>query len=74
MSLKQRQRPWRRAVIDMRAIMERCANIYGAAGCLQYPDEHEGEYTVMPNAVHAEVDTVWTMMPLSPKPVSAGIF
>ena len=39
MALKPRKRPGRRAVIDMRAIMERCANIYGAAGCLRFLDE-----------------------------------
>ena len=39
MTLKPRKRPGRRAVIDMRAIMERCANIYGAAGCLRFLDE-----------------------------------
>jgi len=74
MSLKPRQRPKRRAVIDMRLIMERCANIYGAASCLRFLDEQESEYTILPNAVHAEVDTMWTMMPLSPKPVRAEPF
>lgn len=39
MTLKPRKRPGRRAVIDMRTIMERCANIYGAAGCLRFLDE-----------------------------------
>lgn len=42
MALKPRKRPGRRAVIDMRAIMERCANIYGAAGCLRFLDEQAG--------------------------------
>ena len=69
MSLKPRQRPAKRAVIDMRAVMDKCADINAAAGCLQFLDEQEGEYTVPPAAGHPEASSVWTMMPLSPKPV-----
>ena len=75
MSLKPRQRPGKRAVIDMRALMEKCADIHAAAGCLRFLDEQEGGYTVLPSAEHPEDNSVWTMMPLSPKPVrphSAG--
>ncbi len=69
MSLKPRQRPSKRAVIDMRALMEQCADIHAAAECLRFLDEQEGGYTVLPHAEHPEAESVWTMMPLSPKPV-----
>ena len=57
-------------MIDMRAIMERCANIYGAASCLHFLNDQESIYTIRPHEQHAELDMLWTMMPLSPKPVS----
>ena len=59
-------------MIDMRAIMERCGNIYGAASCLHFLNDQESIYTIRPHEQHAELDMLWTMMPLSPKPVSAG--
>ena len=61
-------------MIDMRAIMERCANIYGAASCLHFLNDQESIYTIRPHEQHAELDMLWTMMPLSPKPVSVCPF
>ena len=73
MSLKPRQRPTKRAVIDMRALMDKCANISAADDCLKFLDEQESEYMVPPAAGHPEANSVWTMMPLSPKPVRPWI-
>ena len=61
-------------MIDMRAIMERCANIYGAASCLHFLNDQESIYTIRPHEQHAELDMLWTMMPLSPKPVSLSLY
>ena len=69
MSLKPRQRPPKRTVIDMRALMEACADIHAADGCLRFLDGNESEYMVSATAVHQEPSSRWTMMPLSPKPV-----